>query len=336
MVAAMSVVYVLATPIPKDGENATVDQIRRRNKWDNGDYVCRGLILKVANLVEHNNSSRAVVRLPDPNLKTLGERGIKCIFDGYSKHSKAFRFYVIEPNDLVSINSIIKSRDAIFDDNRFSLVPRPSLGIPNGTEDIGGLVVPKEDKVFDQHSYCFNIEDDPKTFDEAIKSQDVAFWKKKKLKVDGTIKKFKARLIIQGFKQKLGIDYFDTYAPVARISSIRLLIAMASIYNLIIHQMDVNIVFLNGELDKEVYMNQPQGFIMLGNENKVDLTKEFLSSRFSMKDMGEADVILALAAAGKKVEWLRNLILEIPLWSKPIAPISIRYDSAATLAKAYS
>ncbi|GJV30931.1 hypothetical protein Tco_1391331 [Tanacetum coccineum] len=45
---------------------------------------------------------------------------------------------------------------------------------------------------------------------------------------------------------------------------------------------------------------------------------------------------VALAAAGKEVEWLKNLLLEISLWSKPIAPISIRYDSAATLAKAYS
>ncbi|GKF94387.1 hypothetical protein Tco_0284087, partial [Tanacetum coccineum] len=87
---------------------------------------------------------RAVVRLPYPKLKTLGERGNECIFDGYAEHSKAFRFYVIELNDSVSINSIIESRDAIFDENRFSLVPRPSLRIPNGTEDISGLVVPEE------------------------------------------------------------------------------------------------------------------------------------------------------------------------------------------------
>ncbi|GJW55127.1 zinc finger, CCHC-type containing protein [Tanacetum coccineum] len=116
----------------------------------------------------------------------------------------------------------------------------------------------------------------------------------KTLKVDGTIKKFKARLVIQGFRQKSEIDYFDTYAPVARISTIRLLIVIASIHNLIIHQMDVKTAFLNGELDEEVYMNQPQGFIMLSNENKVDLTKEFLSSRFYMNDMGEDDVILGI------------------------------------------
>ncbi|GKB96676.1 zinc finger, CCHC-type containing protein [Tanacetum coccineum] len=89
------------------------------------------------------------------------------------------------------------------------------------------------------------------------------------MKVDGTIEKFKARLVIQGFKQKSGIDYFDTYAPVARISTIRLLIALASIHSLIIHQMDVKTALLNGDLDNEVNMNQPQGFIMPGNENKV-------------------------------------------------------------------
>ncbi|GJS71304.1 hypothetical protein Tco_0704145 [Tanacetum coccineum] len=89
-------------------------------------------------------SCREVVRLPDPKLKTLGERGIECIFVGYAEHSKAFRFYVIEPNELVSVNSIIESRDAIFDENRFSSVPGPSLRIPNGTKYIVGSVVPEE------------------------------------------------------------------------------------------------------------------------------------------------------------------------------------------------
>ncbi|GKA71337.1 zinc finger, CCHC-type containing protein [Tanacetum coccineum] len=531
-----------------------------------------------------DDASRAVVRLPDPKIKTLGERGIECIFVGYVEHSKAFRFYVIEPNNSVAINSIIESKDAIFDEHRFSSIPRPSQrSMVKGTDESG--VEGTRDEVSDQHSYCFNVKDDPKTFDEAMKSQDVAFWKeaindemdsimgnntwvltdlplgcrplgckwifKRKLKVNGTVEKFKTRLVIQGFKQKSGIDYFDTYAPVARISTIRLLIALALIHSLIIHQMDVKTAFLNGELEEEVYMNQPLGFILLGNENKVcklikslyglkqapkqwhqkfdevvlsngyllnqadkcvyskfdasgkgviiclyvddmlifgtdqvqvDLTKEFLSSRFSMKDMGEADVILgirikhesngivisqshyiekvlkkfnysdctpvstpmdtceklmpnrglavsqleysrvigclmyamtctrpdiafavgklsmytsnpgtqhwqaiqrvlkylkktmdyrlvysgypsvlegytdaswisntednsstsgwvfllALAAAGKEAEWLKNLLLEIPLWVKPMVPISILCDSAATLAKAYS
>ncbi|GJT93166.1 zinc finger, CCHC-type containing protein [Tanacetum coccineum] len=69
----------------------------------------------------------------------------KCIFVGYAEHSKAFGFYVIEPNESILINSIIESRDAIFDENRFSSVPRPSQrSLMNGTEDIGALVVPEE------------------------------------------------------------------------------------------------------------------------------------------------------------------------------------------------
>ncbi|GJW00944.1 zinc finger, CCHC-type containing protein [Tanacetum coccineum] len=190
------------------------------------------------------------------------------------------------------------------------------------------LIEGTRDEVSNQHSYCSNVEDDPKTFDEVMKSQDVSFCKevindemdsilgnntwvladlppgckplgckwifKIKLKVDGTIEKFKARLVIQGFRQKSRTYYFDTYASVARISTIRLLIAIASIHNLIIHLLDVKTAILNGESDEKVYMNQPQGFIMCGNENKVDLTKEFLSSKFSMKDMGEADVILGI------------------------------------------
>ncbi|GJS29688.1 zinc finger, CCHC-type containing protein [Tanacetum coccineum] len=248
--------------------------------------------------------------------------------------------------------------------------------------------------------------------------------------------------------------------------------------------MDVKTTFLNGDLDEEVYMKQPEGFVMPGNEhkvcklvkslyglkqapnsskgviiclyvddmlifrtdqNQVDKTKKFLSSKFLMKGMGEADVILgikikrenkgivitqscyidkilkkfnredcssvrtpmdpveklkpntgkpvdqleysraigclmyamtstrpdiayavgrlsrftkgnsdascinhvedssstsgwfvALAATGKEAEWLRNLIHKIPIWPKPIAPISIRCDSAPTMAKAYT
>ncbi|GKE22404.1 zinc finger, CCHC-type containing protein [Tanacetum coccineum] len=108
---------------------------------------------------------RAVVRLSDSKIKTLGERGIECIFVGYAKHSKAL-----------------------------------------GTRD----------EVSDQHSYCFNVEDDPETFDEAMKSQLQTSW----LQMD-----------------------LQNKTEVARISTIRLLIAMASIHNVIIHQMDVKTLF---------------------------------------------------------------------------------------------
>jgi hypothetical protein len=75
--------------------------------------------------------------------------------------------------------------------------------------------------------------------------------------------------VVKGFRQREGIDYFDTYAPVARITSIRVLKALASIYKLVVHQMDVKTAFLNGDLDEEVYIDQPEGFVFPGNEKKV-------------------------------------------------------------------
>ena len=92
---------------------------------------------------------------------------------------------------------------------------------------------------------------------------------RRKYHTDGSLQTFKARLVAKGFKQKEGIDYFDTYAPVARITSIRILFALASIYDLYVHQMDVKTAFLNGDLDEEVYMEQPEGFVLPGNEHKV-------------------------------------------------------------------
>ena len=89
------------------------------------------------------------------------------------------------------------------------------------------------------------------------------------MKDDGTIDKYKARLVVKGFRQKEGLDYFDTYSPVTRITSIEMLIALAAVYDLEIHQMDVKTAFLNGELEEEIYIEQPEGFVVPGKEKKV-------------------------------------------------------------------
>ena len=70
---------------------------------------------------------------------------------------------------------------------------------------------------------------------------------RKKLKSDGTLDKYKARLVAKGFTQLKDIDYFDTFAPVARMNSIRLLIDLAAIHSLVIHQMVVKTAYLNGD-----------------------------------------------------------------------------------------
>ncbi|GKA21724.1 zinc finger, CCHC-type containing protein [Tanacetum coccineum] len=266
----------------------------------------------------------AVVRLPDPKLKTLGERGIECIFVGYVEHSKAFRFYVIEPNDSVAINSIIESRDAIFDEQHVGgelrwtskrvtdeIVQQSEPELRNSKrhrtpKDFGPefqlyLIEGTRDEVSDQHSYCFNVEDDPKTFDEAMKSQDVAFWKeeindeidsimdnntwvltdlppgcrplgckwifKRKLKVDGTVEKFKARL---SDNSSDGCE--DNFLECGTGIGAKLM-----------------------HLVKESSFAYMLMTLIFGTDQvQVDLTKEFLSSMFSMKDTGEADVILGI------------------------------------------
>ena len=78
---------------------------------------------------------------------------------------------------------------------------------------------------------------------------------------NGYIEKYKVRLVAKGFLQKQNVDNFDTFAPVTRISSRRILIALASIHKLFIHQMDVKTYLLNGDLEEEIYMLQPEGCI---------------------------------------------------------------------------
>ncbi|GJY32595.1 zinc finger, CCHC-type containing protein [Tanacetum coccineum] len=112
--------------------------------------------------------------------KDLREKGIDCIFIGYAEHSKCYKFYVIVPNDYVSVNSIIESRDAIFDEDRFTSIPRPRGMIQPSSGKIAKDEVEVEgtrDKTLSQREYCFIIKEDPRTLSEAMASSDVAFWK---------------------------------------------------------------------------------------------------------------------------------------------------------------
>ena len=83
---------------------------------------------------------------------------------------------------------------------------------------------------------------------------------KVKFAADGSVEKCKARFVARGFSQKEGIDYDETFAPVARYSSIRAIISLASVMGWKLHQMDVKTAFLNGEIEEEVYIEQPEGF----------------------------------------------------------------------------
>ncbi|KAL0457693.1 UNVERIFIED_CONTAM: Retrovirus-related Pol polyprotein from transposon RE2 [Sesamum latifolium] len=145
---------------------------------------------------------------------------------------------------------------------------------------------------------------------------------KRKLGADWEVTAFKARLVAKGYTQQPGVDFEGTYSPVAMAKSIRILLAIAAWYDYEIWQMDVKTAFLNDFIEEEIFMDQPEGFTAVGEEQKVcrlqrsvgarlrtlcdDILliendakmlgdiKAWLSTHFSMKDMGEASYILGI------------------------------------------
>lgn len=99
---------------------------------------------------------------------------------------------------------------------------------------------------------------------------------KTKLNNDGSISKQKARLVVKGYAQSAGIDYKDTFALVARLDTIRLLIAITAQNGWFLYQLDVKSAFLNGFLEEETYVDQPEGFVIEGKEDHVYRLKKAL------------------------------------------------------------
>ncbi|KAK8559203.1 hypothetical protein V6N12_042485 [Hibiscus sabdariffa] len=146
-------------------------------------------------------------------------------------------------------------------------------------------------------------QDEPKTYQEAVASTDSEKWLeamisemdsmsenqvwtlveppegikpigckwvfKKKTDMDGNVQTYKGRLVAKGFRQIHGVDYDETFSPVAMIKSIRILLAVAAFHDYEIWQMDVKTAFLNGKLEEDVYMTQPEGFVTPEDARKV-------------------------------------------------------------------
>ena len=85
----------------------------------------------------------------------------------------------------------------------------------------------------------------------------------------GEVDRFEGRLVAKGYSQKYGVDYDETFSPVFRFSSLRILLAYSVQKNMLIHQMDVTTAFLNGDLEEEIYMEQPEGYVVSGKEHMV-------------------------------------------------------------------
>ncbi|GJR22735.1 ribonuclease H-like domain, reverse transcriptase, RNA-dependent DNA polymerase [Tanacetum coccineum] len=112
-------------------------------------------------------------------------------------------------------------------------------------------------------------EDEPKNYKEASSDQKWIEAMKTKKDANGNIIKRKARLVAKGYIQQHGIDFEEVFAPVARMETIRLLLAIAANNKWEVHHLDVKSAFLHGDLKEEVYVTQPEGFVKRQDNGKV-------------------------------------------------------------------
>lgn len=275
---------------------------------------------------------RAYVHVPDNKRKKLSPKSNAGILIG---HVSEKEYRILLPD-----NSVVRSRDVVFNENLFPAksfktskelpqtdespipVQEETSAISSSTEITSPPLrrsqrfTPKivdDDFIYGDEIYSLSAiipSDEPSTYNEALKSPDAHKWKpaideeynsllenetfismplpvghkaigakwvfKKKTNPQGQVVRFKARLVAQGYAQTKGIDYNETFASVAKFSSIRTLFALASSRNMDLIQLDVKTAFLHGVIEEDVYIRQIEGFIDKNNPDHVLKLKKSL------------------------------------------------------------
>nr|GEW59263.1 hypothetical protein [Tanacetum cinerariifolium] len=148
---------------------------------------------------------------------------------------------------------------------------------------------------------------------------------KKKTDIDGVVYVFIARLVAKGFTLAYGVDYEETFSPVADIRAIRILIAIAAYYNYEIWQMDVKTAFLNRHLSEEVYMEQPEGFVNPKYPNHNPGKEHWTAVKNSLKYLGNTKDMFLEAV------WIRKFIFGLGILPTIEEPISMYCDNTGAI-----
>ncbi|GJX91143.1 retrotransposon protein, putative, ty1-copia subclass [Tanacetum coccineum] len=276
----------------------------------------------------------ALVKRDTP--EKLDSRSINCIFVGYPKETMGYYFYYPLKNKIfVARNAELFKNSLTLQEPYSEIVPiRRSNRIPQAPDQYGFYVDVEEHELGDLNEPSnYKAELSDPEYDKWVEAmnaemqsiKDNQVWRlvdlppngrtigskwifKKKTNMDGNIHTFKAHLVAKYYTQTYGVDYGETFSPIAYIRAIRILLAIAMFYEYDIWQMNVKTTFLNGHLSEDVYMVQPEGFVDPKHPKKVcklqwsiyglKLASKSWNKRFDEEikkvDLGEAAYILGI------------------------------------------
>ncbi|KAL0413214.1 UNVERIFIED_CONTAM: Retrovirus-related Pol polyprotein from transposon TNT 1-94 [Sesamum radiatum] len=231
-------------------------------------------------------------------------------FIGYPKETAGYYFYdPAERKVFISRNAVLSKKGFPSDNQRDEVLieessgesPRNSTAPFEPTVHTDGVPIlrrsTRESRVPERYGFVgltSQLDNDPKTYREAMSDIDSDKWLEAMKSEMDSMGSNQARG--EGVYSTTGVDFEETYSPVAMAKSIRILdSSIAAWYDYEIRQIDVKTAFLNGFVEEEIFMDQPKGFTTVGEEQKMlgDI-KAWLSTQFSMKDMGKASYILGI------------------------------------------
>nr|GEZ84667.1 hypothetical protein [Tanacetum cinerariifolium] len=262
-------------------------------------------------------------------IETLGKLQSKAdirIFIGYAPTKKAFRIYNrrtrrtvetihVDFDELTAMASEQKSlgpATLCFYD--YALILRQDYDVTSSLRR-GALHIPQDVEEDNLEMEVARIGNDPlfepKTYKEALTQSCWIEAMQEELNEFERLKN-KARLVSRSYRQEDGIDFEESFAPVARLEAIRIFLAYAAHKNMVVYQMDVKTAFLNGNLREEVYVSQPNGFVDQDNRNHVyKLKKALYGLKQALRAWNDNDLLL-MSTMGKILFFLGLQISQSP------------------------